>query len=115
MAYSTQIIFFHVPFMNEKYGFQCDDSCVKLKSYQSSFDDRSWAATDRVKSRFIVDLVACKPVPKPPNDSESEAEDERKESNKSRKQSGRKMENKKDSSKSRNKSEEDKQSTQKEE
>ncbi|KRF78821.1 uncharacterized protein [Drosophila virilis] len=59
MAYSTQKVFFHVPFMNETLEFYCQDPCVKLKSYPSTIDDRSWAASDDKKSRFVSDLVSC--------------------------------------------------------
>ncbi|KAH8402813.1 hypothetical protein KR009_001467, partial [Drosophila setifemur] len=57
MAFSTQKEFFHIPFMNEPY--ECKDSCVKLKSYPSSVDDRSWSSNQDKKSRFVADLVAC--------------------------------------------------------
>ncbi|XP_030370586.1 keratin, type II cytoskeletal 2 oral isoform X2 [Scaptodrosophila lebanonensis] len=59
MAFSTQKEFFHVPFMNETYEFECQEACVKLKSYPSTVDDRSWAADEDKKSRFVADLVAC--------------------------------------------------------
>ncbi|XP_017058335.1 uncharacterized protein LOC108099360 [Drosophila ficusphila] len=59
MAFSTQKEFFHVPFSNETYEFECVDACVKLKSYPSTVDDRSWSATEDRKSQFVADLVAC--------------------------------------------------------
>lgn len=59
MAYSTQINFFHIPFMNEDEEQCACEKCVKLKKYESSFDDRSWASDSNKKSRFIVDLVSC--------------------------------------------------------
>ncbi|XP_016938157.3 uncharacterized protein [Drosophila suzukii] len=59
MAFSTQKEFFHVPFSNETYEFECIDSCVKLKSYPSTIDDRSWSANEDKKSQFVADLVAC--------------------------------------------------------
>lgn len=59
MAFSTQKIFFHVPFMNETYRFECKNPCVKLKRYASSSDERAWSANDTRKSKFLVDLVAC--------------------------------------------------------
>lgn len=45
--------------MNEKYGFECVNPCVKLKSYASTIDKRSWSTSDTKKSRFLVDLVGC--------------------------------------------------------
>ncbi|XP_017847963.1 keratin, type II cytoskeletal 5 isoform X2 [Drosophila busckii] len=59
MAFSTQKEFFHVPFMNESVEYECQEVCVKLKSYPSTFDDRAWAADDEKKSRFVSDLVSC--------------------------------------------------------
>ncbi|XP_017131566.1 uncharacterized protein LOC108148821 [Drosophila elegans] len=59
MAFSTQKEFFHVPFSNETYEFECIDACVKLKSYPSTIDDRSWSASEDRKSQFVADLVAC--------------------------------------------------------
>ncbi|XP_016983066.1 uncharacterized protein LOC108047416 [Drosophila rhopaloa] len=59
MAFSTQKEFFHVPFSNETYEFECVDACVKLKSYPSTIDDRSWSANEDKKSQFVADLVAC--------------------------------------------------------
>jgi len=59
MAFSTQKEFFHVPFSNETYEFECIDSCVKLKSYPSTIDDRSWSANEDKKSQFVAGLVAC--------------------------------------------------------
>lgn len=59
MAFSTQKEFFHVPFMNEVEEFDCLESCVKLKSYPSNIDDRSWSASQEKKSRFVADLIAC--------------------------------------------------------
>ncbi|EDW78200.1 uncharacterized protein Dwil_GK18633 [Drosophila willistoni] len=59
MAFSTQKEFFDVPFMNKSYDFTCQEVCVKLKSYPSTIDDRSWAADNDKKSRFVADLVAC--------------------------------------------------------
>ncbi|EDV94724.1 GH22472 [Drosophila grimshawi] len=59
MAFSTQKEFFHVPFMSELPDFNCPKVCVKLKSYPSTVDDRSWAADEDKKSRFVADLVSC--------------------------------------------------------
>ncbi|XP_068149417.1 LOW QUALITY PROTEIN: protein Hook homolog 3-like [Drosophila tropicalis] len=59
MAFSTQKEFFDVPFMNKSDDFTCQEVCVKLKSYPSTIDDRSWAADIDKKSRFVADLVAC--------------------------------------------------------
>ncbi|XP_017035873.1 sarcolemmal membrane-associated protein [Drosophila kikkawai] len=59
MAYSTQREFFHVPFRNETYEFECSEECVKLKTYPSTVDDRSWSANEDRKSQFVADLVAC--------------------------------------------------------
>ncbi|KAH8243342.1 hypothetical protein KR032_006620 [Drosophila birchii] len=59
MAYSTQREFFHVPFRNESYDFECVEACVKLKTYPSTVDDRSWSANEDRKSQFVADLVAC--------------------------------------------------------
>lgn len=64
MAYSTQKNFFHVPFGSDGVEFECIDACVKLKSYPSTIDDRSWAADEDVKSQFVADLVACSLIPK---------------------------------------------------
>ncbi|KAH8276872.1 hypothetical protein KR026_002029 [Drosophila bipectinata] len=64
MAFSTQKNFFHVPFGNENVDFECIDACVKLKSYPSTIDDRSWAADDSAKSQFVAELVACSLIPK---------------------------------------------------
>ncbi|KAH8288517.1 hypothetical protein KR054_004380 [Drosophila jambulina] len=62
MAFSTQREFFHVPFKNETLEFECVDACVKLKTYPSTVDDRSWSANDDRKSQFVADLVACNTV-----------------------------------------------------
>ncbi|XP_034664367.1 uncharacterized protein LOC117898815 isoform X1 [Drosophila subobscura] len=60
MAFSTQKEFFHVPFKNAPApGRDCPEACVKLKSYPSTIDDRSWSASENKKSRFVADLVAC--------------------------------------------------------
>ncbi|XP_017966771.2 uncharacterized protein LOC108658624 [Drosophila navojoa] len=59
MAFSTQKRFFYVPFMTEKCRFGCVNPCVKLKSYASTIDKRSWSASDTKNSRFLVDLVGC--------------------------------------------------------
>ncbi|XP_041447530.1 coiled-coil domain-containing protein 6 [Drosophila obscura] len=60
MAFSTQKEFFHVPFKNETIASRdCPDACVKLKSYPSTIDDRSWSANEKQKSRFVAELVAC--------------------------------------------------------
>lgn len=59
MAFSTQKDFFHVPFMNENVEYGCKKACVKLKSYDSSIDDRSWAINEKKQSKFLIDLVAC--------------------------------------------------------
>lgn len=48
-----------MPFMNESLEFECQEVCVKLKTYPSTFDDRSWAANEDKKSRFVSDLVSC--------------------------------------------------------
>ncbi|EDV94722.1 GH22463 [Drosophila grimshawi] len=45
--------------MNQTLDFVCPDDCFKLKSYPSTFDDRSWAAGETKKSRFVSDLVSC--------------------------------------------------------
>ncbi|EDW82919.2 uncharacterized protein Dwil_GK23613 [Drosophila willistoni] len=59
MAFSTQKEFYYVPFMNQSYDSECQEVCVKLKSYHSTVDDRSWAADVHKKSRFVADLIAC--------------------------------------------------------
>ncbi|XP_073840944.1 uncharacterized protein [Musca autumnalis] len=59
MAFSTQKDFFHVPFMNELPDYECKKACVKLKSYESSLDYRSWARDKTKQSKFLQDLVAC--------------------------------------------------------
>uniref|UniRef100_W8AJK4 Uncharacterized protein n=1 Tax=Ceratitis capitata TaxID=7213 RepID=W8AJK4_CERCA len=59
MAYSTQKEFFHVPFMNETVDYECLKACVKLKTYQSTIDDRSWAMDESLQSRFLSDLITC--------------------------------------------------------
>lgn len=59
MAFSTQKDFFHVPFMNEDVEYECKRACVKLKTYESTVDDRSWAIDDQKQSRFLSDLVTC--------------------------------------------------------
>ncbi|XP_053969628.1 uncharacterized protein LOC128871694 [Anastrepha ludens] len=59
MAFSTQKEFFHVPFMNESVEYECRKACVKLKTYQSTIDDRSWAMDESLQSRFLSDLVTC--------------------------------------------------------
>ncbi|XP_036346540.1 keratin, type I cytoskeletal 10-like [Rhagoletis pomonella] len=59
MAFSTQKEFFHVPFMNETVDYECRRACVKLKTYQSTTDDRSWAMDESLQSRFLSDLVTC--------------------------------------------------------
>lgn len=64
MAYSTQKNFFHVPFGTDNVEYECIDACVKLKSYPSTIDDRSWSADEDIKSQFVADLVACSLIPK---------------------------------------------------
>ncbi|XP_023303228.2 myosin-11 [Lucilia cuprina] len=59
MAFSTQKDFFHVPFMNESPDLGCKKACVKLKSYESTIDDRSWANDEAKQSKFLSDLVTC--------------------------------------------------------
>lgn len=59
MAFSTQKDFFHVPFMNQTMEYECRRACVKLKSYESTIDDRSWAMDEAEPSRFLYDLVKC--------------------------------------------------------
>ncbi|XP_037824565.1 myosin-4-like [Lucilia sericata] len=59
MAFSTQKDFFHVPFMNESPELGCKKACVKLKSYESTIDDRSWASDEAKQSKFLSDLVTC--------------------------------------------------------
>ncbi|XP_067615119.1 uncharacterized protein [Eurosta solidaginis] len=59
MAFSTQKEFFHVPFMNETVDYECRRACVKLKSYQSTDDGRSWAMDETLQSRFLSDLITC--------------------------------------------------------
>ncbi|XP_061401196.1 centrosomal protein of 112 kDa, partial [Musca vetustissima] len=59
MAFSTQKDFFHVPFMNETAELECKKACVKLKSYESSLDYRSWARDKTKQSKFLEDLVTC--------------------------------------------------------
>ncbi|KAH8367443.1 hypothetical protein KR200_005524 [Drosophila serrata] len=71
MAFSTQREFFHVPFKNETYEFECVDACVKLKTYPSTVDDRSWSANEDRKSQFVADLVACNTPVKSSGDGQS--------------------------------------------
>ncbi|XP_028894772.1 keratin, type I cytoskeletal 9 isoform X4 [Zeugodacus cucurbitae] len=59
MAFSTQKEFFHVPFMNETVDYECRKACVKLKTYQSTIDHRSWAMDESLQSRFLSDLINC--------------------------------------------------------
>lgn len=60
MAFSTQKDFFYVPFMNENVENKgCKKACVKLKSYESTIDDRSWASDETKQSKFLSDLVTC--------------------------------------------------------
>ncbi|XP_050319575.1 uncharacterized protein LOC126752642 isoform X4 [Bactrocera neohumeralis] len=59
MAFSTQKEFFHVPFMNETVDYECRKACVKLKTYQSTIDHRSWAMDESLQSRFLSDLITC--------------------------------------------------------
>jgi len=59
MAFSTQKDFFNVPFLDETVEFECVDHCLKIKTYGSTFDDRSWAAGDTQQSKFLYDLVNC--------------------------------------------------------
>ncbi|EDW38814.1 GL13750 [Drosophila persimilis] len=59
MAFSTQKEFFHVPFKNTTTPNRECQTCVKLKSYPSTIDDRSWSANENQKSRFVAELVAC--------------------------------------------------------
>lgn len=59
MAFSTQQDFFHVPFMNETVAYACKPACVKLKSYESSLDYRSWSSDRAKQSKFLSDLVTC--------------------------------------------------------
>ncbi|EDW98032.1 uncharacterized protein LOC6537779 [Drosophila yakuba] len=73
MAFSTQKEFFHVPFSNETYEFECVDACVKLKRYPSTIDDRSWSANEDKKSQFVADLVACNSPIKKERDGEPTA------------------------------------------
>lgn len=59
MAFSTQKDFFNVPFMNESIESDCIKACVKLKSYESTIDNRSWASDEEKQSKFLSDLVTC--------------------------------------------------------
>ncbi|XP_005178099.1 uncharacterized protein LOC101900072 [Musca domestica] len=60
MAFSTQKDFFPVSFMNEMPENECKKACVKLKTYESSLDYRSWARDQTKQSKYLEDLVACK-------------------------------------------------------
>lgn len=60
MAFSTQKEFFHMPFMNETPKYECKTDCVKLKSYNSTADDRAWAADATQQSNFLRDLITCR-------------------------------------------------------
>ncbi|KAM7360835.1 uncharacterized protein ACRADG_008034 [Cochliomyia hominivorax] len=59
MAYSTQKDFFHVPFMNENVELTCPKACAKIKSYESTIDDRAWATDEAEQSKFLSDLATC--------------------------------------------------------
>ncbi|XP_013116401.2 putative leucine-rich repeat-containing protein DDB_G0290503 [Stomoxys calcitrans] len=59
MAFSTQMEFFHVPFMHEEPEYKCKTACVQLKSYDSCKDNRSWSRDKRKRSQFLSDLVTC--------------------------------------------------------
>ncbi|KAL9889576.1 uncharacterized protein ACN427_008880 [Glossina fuscipes fuscipes] len=59
MAFSTQKDFFSIPFMGEKFEEDCKKSCVKLKSYESTADERAWATDEKVQSRYLTDLLTC--------------------------------------------------------
>uniref|UniRef100_A0A1A9VVW9 Uncharacterized protein n=1 Tax=Glossina austeni TaxID=7395 RepID=A0A1A9VVW9_GLOAU len=59
MAFSTQKDFFSIPLMDEKFEEDCKKSCVRLKSYESTADERAWARDEKVQSRYLTDLLAC--------------------------------------------------------
>lgn len=46
--------------MNEMTENECKKACVKLKTYESSLDYRSWARDQTKQSKYLEDLVACK-------------------------------------------------------
>ncbi|XP_065355170.1 paramyosin isoform X2 [Calliphora vicina] len=56
MAFSN---FFNVPFLNKSAELGCKKACVKLKSYESTIDHRSWASDEAKQSKFLSDLVTC--------------------------------------------------------
>lgn len=45
--------------MNETVDYECRKACVKLKTYQSTIDHRSWAMDESLQSRFLSDLITC--------------------------------------------------------
>ncbi|XP_075145673.1 uncharacterized protein LOC142220421 isoform X2 [Haematobia irritans] len=59
MAFSTQKDFFHIPFLSESVEYECQPACVKLKSYESSIDYRSWSSNKKKQSKFLSDLITC--------------------------------------------------------
>lgn len=58
MAFSTQKDYFYVPFMNEGVSEGSDGTKVKLKSYDSTTDERAWALDIQKQSNFLSDLVS---------------------------------------------------------
>lgn len=59
MAYSTQKDFFYVPYMSESVGEgDGEGTKVKLKSYDSTADERAWSSDVQKQSNFLHDLVS---------------------------------------------------------